>query len=98
MGDARGSRMLLLQAHPGTRRQIPPPAGAACDRLEVAALRLALAGWGWFVWARPGFSRHPRLAAPATGLFSPPLLRGTRGGGGRFGAAGPISAPGVLAG
>src|SRR2546427_7256487 len=74
MGEARGPRMLLLQAHPGTRRQIPPPAGAACDRLEVAALRLALAGWVRSVWARPGFSGPSRLAGRGNGPLSRLLL------------------------
>src|SRR2546426_4806190 len=73
MGEARGPRMLLLQAHPGTRRQIPPPAGAACDRLEVAALRLALAVSGGSLGAPPGFPGAPVLRPPTTGpLFSPP--------------------------
>src|SRR2546422_2414859 len=70
MGEARGPRMLLLQAHPGTRRQIPPPAGAACDRLEVAALRLALAGFGGDLWAPPGIFRGRALCARANGHFS----------------------------
>src|SRR2546422_6128788 len=97
MGEARGPRMLLLQAHPGTRRQIPPPAGAACDRLEVAALRLALAVRVRSVWPRPGFSGHRVLRARATILLSRLLAGTARAAGGGFGLAGPISPPGAVA-
>src|SRR2546425_11044639 len=82
MGEARGSRVLLLQAHRGTRRQIPPPAGAACDRLEVAALRLALAGGGGSGWAPPGVSRAPGPRARAARVFSWVRPRGARAEGG----------------
>src|SRR2546427_1361580 len=97
MGEARGSRMLLLQAHPGTRRQIPPPAGAACDRLEVAALRLALAVRVRSVWPRPEFPGHRVLRARATGLLSRLLVGAARAAGGGFGLAVPFPPPVSLA-
>src|SRR2546422_3136984 len=89
MGEARGSRVLLLQAHRGTRRQIPPPAGAACDRLEVAALRLALAVRGGSVWAPPEISGDRGLRAPAAGPLSSLLAGAARRAGGGFGVARP---------
>src|SRR2546427_4703899 len=93
MGEARGSRMLLLQAHPGTRRQIPPPAGAACDRLEVAALRLALAVRVRSVWPRPEFPGHRVLRARATVLLSRLLVGAARAAGDVLGLAVPFPPP-----
>src|SRR2546425_2486763 len=62
--------MFLLQADPGPRLPIPPPAGAACDRVDVAALRLALAVRVRAVWPRPEFPGHRVLRARAAVLLS----------------------------
>src|SRR3989441_8148234 len=85
--------MFLLQADPGPRLPIPPPAGAACDRVDVAALRLALAVRVRSVWPRPEFPGHRVLRARATVLLSRLLVGAARAAGDVLGLAVPFPPP-----
>src|SRR5437667_10697314 len=85
--------MFLVRPHPGTRLQCPPRAGAACDRLDVAPLGLALAVRVRSVWPRPEFPGHRVLRARATVLLSRLLAGAARAAGDVLGLAVPFPPP-----